>query len=201
MQNAKRFIMTTLLGGIVVILPASIIFAVFSWLYGSLTALIQPLTNILVTRVRLRESVADFLVIGSILFACFLVGLVVKTQVGQYIYEKLETKVLTFAPGYSLVRETVGQFLGRRKAPFSSVALVNLFGSKTMATAFITDEHADGSFTVFVPTGPNPTSGQIFHLQGEHVHQVDFPVDDTMRSIISCGAGSGGLMSALRKGR
>jgi uncharacterized membrane protein len=199
MQSAKSFIKTTLLGGIVVILPITIIVAVFNWLYGKITTLIQPLTDMLVARVSLRETIADLLVIATILLVCFVVGLIVKTQVGRYIHEKLETRVLTVAPGYNLVRETVAQFLGRRKSPFSSVAVVNLFGSKTMATAFVTDEHSDGSFTVFVPTGPNPTSGQIYHLQAEHVHQLDLPVDDTMRSIISCGAGSGNLISALRK--
>jgi uncharacterized membrane protein len=46
-----------------------------------------------------------------------------------------------------------------------------------------------------VPTGPNPTSGQIFHLPGEHVVLVDVGIDDAMRSIISCGAGSGEIMT------
>jgi uncharacterized membrane protein len=63
----------------------------------------------------------------------------------------------------------------------------------------VTDEHEDGSFTVFVPTGPNPTSGQIFHLNQKYVHPLDVGVEDAMRSIISCGAGSTDLLSAYRK--
>lgn len=197
MQRVKSFMKTTLLGGIVVILPITIIVAVFHWLYAKITDAIQPLTDMLVSRVSLPEFVADLLVIATIFCACFLLGLVVKTQVGRYIHEKLESRVLAIAPGYNLVRETVAQFLGRRKSPFSSVAIVRLFDSETRATAFITDEHPDGSYTVFVPTGPNPTSGQIFHLQAEHVQPLNVPVDDTMRSILSCGAGSGHLISAL----
>ena len=91
------------------------------------------------------------------------------------------------------------QFIGRKQSPFSKVALVQLFENQTKATAFVTDEHPDGSFTVFVPTGPNPTSGQIFHLQGQYVHPVDVRVDDAMRSIISCGAGSTKLIEAADK--
>lgn len=196
MHSARSFIKTTLLGGVVVVLPATIIAAVFNWLYAKVTGLIQPLTDALVARVSLPEFAADLLVIVSILLACFAVGLAVKTQAGRYIHEKLESRVLAVAPGYNMVRETVAQFLGRRKSPFSSVAVVSLFGSDTRATAFVTHEHADGSFTVFVPTGPNPTSGQIFHLKAEHVRTVDVPVDETMRSIISCGAGSERLVAA-----
>ena len=110
------------------------------------------------------------------------------------MYALLEAKVLLKAPGYSLIKETVAQFVGNKKSPFSSVALAQLYGNETMASAFITDAHDDGSFTVFVPTGPNPTSGNIYHLPGKYVHPVDIPVEDAMRSIISCGAGSAALI-------
>ena len=86
--------------------------------------------------------------------------------------------------------------MGQKESPFSSVALARIFGNDTIATCFITDRHSDGSYTVFVPTGPNPTSGNIFHLKNEYVHPVSVPVEDVMRSIISCGRGSGKLIDA-----
>jgi uncharacterized membrane protein len=52
---------------------------------------------------------------------------------------------------------------------------------------------------VFVPTGPNPTSGNIYHLPGDRVRSVDVPVDQAMRAIISCGAGSTAMVVALNK--
>ena len=102
------------------------------------------------------------------------------------------------APGYSLVKETVFQFLGNKKSPFSSVALAQIFGNETMVSCFVTDTHEDGSRTVFVPTGPNPTSGNIYHLEAKYVHPVDVSVEDAMRSIISCGAGSSTLLKKLK---
>jgi uncharacterized membrane protein len=68
-----------------------------------------------------------------------------------------------------------------------------------MMTAFITDRHPDGSFTVFVPSGLNPTSGMIYHLQKEFVHPIEVSVESTMRSIIGCGAGSGQLIDSYMK--
>jgi uncharacterized membrane protein len=47
-----------------------------------------------------------------------------------------------------------------------------------------------------MPTGPNPTSGLIFHLEGKYVHPVEIPVQDAMRSIISCGVGTAKLLQA-----
>ena len=61
-------------------------------------------------------------------------------------------------------------------------------------TGFITDEHPDGSYTVFVPTAPNPTTGFVFHLKAGRVHPVSVGVDEAFRSIIACGAGSGRIL-------
>jgi uncharacterized membrane protein len=199
MNKIKKFLKTTLIGGLVVILPVTIVAVVFHWLYATITDWIQPLTDLLVERVSLREVLADLVVISSIVGLCFLLGLMVRTGVGRFIHGKLEDKLARFAPGYKLVKETVLQFLGRKKSPFSQVALVRLYDSSTRATAFVTDEHPDGSFTVFVPTGPNPTSGQIFHLAGEHVRPVDVGIEEAMRSIISCGAGSSSFVAAAER--
>ncbi len=66
-------------------------------------------------------------------------------------------------------------------------------------TGFITDEHPDGSCSVFVPTGPNPTSGNIFHLPPSSVYRIEVPVDEAMKSIIACGAGSKVLMQSCQE--
>ena len=39
----------------------------------------------------------------------------------------------------------------------------------------------------------------IYHLAGQFVHPIDVPVEDAMRSIISCGAGSSKLIEAYAK--
>ena len=74
---------------------------------------------------------------------------------------------------------------------------LKLFQNETMVTAFVTDRHNNGTVSVFVPTGPNPTSGFIYHLPEKYVHPVDVPVEDAMRSVISCGAGSDMLVKQL----
>jgi uncharacterized membrane protein len=64
-------------------------------------------------------------------------------------------------------------------------------------TGFVTDIHENGLYTIFVPTGPNPTTGFIFHLEEAYVQKIDTPVEEAMRSIISCGAGSECLIKNL----
>jgi uncharacterized membrane protein len=197
MNKLKHFVRTTVLGGVVVLLPILIMVFVVRWLFVYVTNLIEPFASAVTDTVTIPSVVADMVVIGLILLVCFFVGLVVKTKVGTWLIEGLEDGLLRKAPGYSTIKETVVQLLGREKSPFSTVALVELFGSKTMVSAFVTDAHPDGSYTVFVPTGPNPTSGMIYHVESKYVHIVAVPVEETMRSIISCGAGSSRLIRAM----
>ena len=201
LQRTKTFFRTTLFGGVIVILPAIILIFAFKWLFGFVSNGIKPLTDLVVDHLILPKHYDDFIatliVLSVIILTCFFIGLFVRTRIGRWIYGGFENSLLSKAPGYRMIKETVNQFLGKKQSPFSSVALVQLFENGTRATAFITDRHDDGTITVFVPTGPNPTSGFIYHLDQQYVHPVNVSVEDAMRSVISCGAGSG----ALIKGR
>jgi uncharacterized membrane protein len=199
MNKIRSFIGTSILGGVVVILPAAILVFIFKWVFNFATGLIQPLTNLVMAKSQLQEIIADTLVVAIVLIVCFIVGVIVRTKVGKFLYQYLENRILKTAPGYSMIKETVMQFLGKKTSPFSSVALVQIFENDTLMTAFVTDSYSDGSYTVFIPTGPNPTSGNIYHLEGQYVHHVDVPIEAAMRSIISCGAGSATLIDAYAK--
>lgn len=191
MKRIISFLKTSVLGGLTVVLPLAILASAFKWMYGFITNIIQPFTNIVLAKSAINETIADAIVVGIIVMICFTLGILIKTSLGKFFYNLLDKGILLRIPGYSLVKETVLQFIGNKKSLFSSVALVNIFCNDTMVTAFVTDEHPDGSKSVFVPTGPNPTSGNIYHVKGEYVHPVDIPVEDAMRTIIGCGIGSG----------
>ena len=201
MDAAKKFIKTTTLGGVIVVLPLAILFIVFSWLWQVITGAIAPITSIIIgdRPTMLVNLLVNVIAVMVILGGCFGIGLAVRTAFGRVIQSTLEDRILKWLPGYKLVKDAVFALLGGGKSPFSHVALVRLFDNDTLVTGFITDEHEDGSYSVFVPTAPNPTSGGVFHLRPEHVTILSQPPDDVMRSIISCGAGSGKLLTEYRQ--
>lgn len=199
MKKLKAFLKTTILGGLIVILPVLLTVFLLRWAVNVVTDMIRPITELFVDKFHLHKTIADVSVIFIIVLVCFVIGLIVKTKMGKFSYRVIEKRILKIAPGYSLFKETIKQFIGQEKTPFSSVALVQVFENGTLMTGFITDEHPDGRCTVFVPNGLNPTSGNIFHLEKEYVHLVDVSVEDTMRSIISCGAGSETLVKKLKE--
>ena len=199
MKRINDFFKTSLLGGTVVILPVAILAFVFAWIFRFITGIIEPLTKMVLTRSQLPKITADILVIIIIVMGCFIIGILVKTKLGEIVFRTIENKILKTAPGYSLIKETVVHLLGKKDSTFSKVAVARIFQNDTLVSGFITDRHSDGSCTMFVPTGPNPTSGMIYHVKGEYVHPVDVPLEEAMRSILSCGAGSTKLIEEYLK--
>ena len=202
MKRLREFIKSTLVGGLLVLLPLTILLYALIWVFGLAHRAISPLTKIIMEKSTLQVIVADVVAVALLVAVCFAVGVVVRTRFGHWIYVLIESRLLRKTPGYSMIKETVSQFLDKDKqSPFSSVALARIFESDTLVSVFVTDQHEDGSCTVFMPTGPNPTSGNIYHLKAENVFPVDVSVEDAMRSIISCGAGSSALIARLNERR
>lgn len=197
-KQLRDFIVTFILGGLIVILPVVFLWIAFSWLFEKITGLIQPLTSLVITYLPLPETAGDIIALTIILFLCFIIGRIIRTGVGKFIHGGLEKLLLRKIPGYTMIKETLVQLLGREQTPFTKVVLVQLFPRKNVfMTGFITNE-TKKLITVFVPTGPNPTSGNMFHLPKEQVHILEgISVEDGLRTIIACGAGSSDLITVF----
>ncbi|MBU1182561.1 MAG: hypothetical protein KKF00_10440, partial [Proteobacteria bacterium] len=64
MEKFKSFLKTSILGGVVVILPMFIFIMVFKWLFGWVTDIIHPLTDFIVIKANMSKIIADALVIA-----------------------------------------------------------------------------------------------------------------------------------------
>jgi len=196
----KNFFRTTFIGGLVALLPISLVVILFRWIIGLVEKYLGPLIGLVETDSQFYKFGLYLLALIGIFLLFFFIGLIIKTSWGNFLRNGLEKRYLSKIPGYKLARETVSQFFGKNRSFFSEVVFVDLFNSGTLMTGFITDGQGE-IITVFVPTGPNPTSGNIYHVPVEKVTKTTAHVDAGMKSIISCGAGSAEMFeSKIEKG-
>jgi uncharacterized membrane protein len=196
MNKMKKYINATLLGGVAALLPLGLVILVFRWLINLVQKYLGPIVEWFARLLHLDSTwlmLASYVVlILAILVGFFFIGVIIRTRTGRFFKKELEQKYLMKIPGYKIARETVMQFFGKNRSFFSEVVLVDLFNSGTLMTGFITDDHGE-YLTVFVPTGPNPTSGLIYHVTKDKVLRTGASVENAMKSIISCGAGSSNI--------
>lgn len=191
--GVKAFIKRALLGGIVILLPLTIVVAFFKWMFKFFTGLIQPYTDTLIELYTVPDYVGHLIVIAIIVLLCFSAGTFVSTRVGHWLWEQLDRFLERKIPGYKAVKDIVGQVVGQGGGTRGEVCLVKVMGRDVgiTVTGMVTARHADGRYTVFVPCGPNPTTGFIYHVDAELVElRPDVKVDAMMKTVIGCGVGS-----------
>ncbi|NRA49808.1 MAG: DUF502 domain-containing protein, partial [Phaeodactylibacter sp.] len=181
-KRLRRFLTTTFIGGLVVILPLTLFFFLVRLLINFMTKMVSPVSALLPFSEDLPGWFLDLIALSIVLTLFFILGLVVRTGPGGKLFALFEQRWLMNLPFYNVLRDTVRQFFGRKNVPFSQVVLVDPFGSGTLMTGFVTDDElGNGYVTVFVPTGPNPTNGFVFHMQDKDIKYVDARPEDVAR--------------------
>lgn len=190
-KRLRNFLRTTLIGGVVALAPLTLIILLFRWVINLIGRSLTPLVDTILQDPDPNPffKFALYLIsFTAILLFFFIIGLIVRTRLSKFL-NRAEDRYLLKVPGYKLAKETVQQFFGKNRSFFKEVVLVDIFNTGVLMTGFITDDQGE-IISVFVPTGPNPTSGNIYHFPKDRVIKTSAPVDVGMKTIISCGAGS-----------
>lgn len=200
LKKLRRFFLTTVLGGIVVVLPIYIFGAIVRVVFNFTSRILSPISSMLSFSENVNSWIVDLLSLTIVIMLFFLIGLGVRTEFGRQMLSVIEENWLGKVPFYTMLRDTVRQILGQEKMPFRQAVLVDVYSNSTLMTGFVVDETADGSyFTVFVPTAPNPTNGYIFHVKREQLKFIDLRSEDVLRSVIAMGTGSAALFQVTEE--
>lgn len=72
------------------------------------------------------------------------------------------------------------------------VALANI--DDAWLIAFLVEERRDGKLTVFVPSAPTPTAGNVYLMKAHQVRRRNVPVTSAVKCIRLLGLGMGELL-------
>jgi len=182
MKAIWKFISNTLIGGLLVLLPAYLAILLIVKGIKGLTQLVKPIVNLLPVGVEHHAVVALLIVV----LASFIVGLAVRTWPGRPLGRWLDKGVLDRIPGYTFIRGLLGRTFGDKSAEFR-VAFIE-FDDNT-ALGYVVEEHEDGNYTVFMPSSPTPFSGTVLLMPPQRVHIVDVPFTQAFSSMAKWGTG------------
>lgn len=198
LQQLKRFIMTSILGGIVLVLPISLLYVSARFIWVQAQRITRPIKNLIQINDDVAVWVVDISTLGAILVAFFLLGAFVQTKAGKAFWNYIDG-LLDKLPLYSVIRDTIRQFFGKSdKMPFSEVVEVDVFNTGTRMIGFLSDQMEDGRYSVFVPTGPNPTNGFIFLVEKNQLMLTEIRPEEAMRVVVGVGTGAAELFNRNR---
>lgn len=192
MKTIGRFIKTTLVGGLLFVLPVWLTVLLLAKSIGMLSLFFKPIMNELPERVN-HPILLSALVL---MLGCFTVGLLIQTSLGRMSTHAIRTHLLNRIPGYGVIRGLAEQLAHQDQAATFAPCLAEI--EEALVPAFIVERHTDGRFTVFVPSAPTPVAGSIYILIAERVHPIDASVLKVMSCVSKWGSGSSELLAGLK---
>lgn len=193
MKKALAFVAQRVIGGLLVVIP--IYLAVLVLLKGmkSVGQLVRPFTQLLPDWFPAEQALSLLVV----LMICFLIGVVLRTRLGQVARKQVEKGFFERIPGYSLFRSLTQQVAGDNRQNVWKPALVEI--EDALVPAFIIEEFKDGRYTIFVPSIPTPFAGAVYVLDGKRVHPLDVPFTEALKVVSKWGSGARELVAAMER--
>lgn len=182
----KEFIKTTILGGIVFLLPAALILAVLSHAMGIAIKAAQPISHELHL-----DKVGKFAGIGIVtlmavlllIVVSFAAGVVARTRPGKRISQWFEKSLLGGMPQYQMGKSMADGLTQVENAQLKPVLVSVDDGAWQLGYSL---ERIDAGYVaVFMPQAPTPRSGNVMYYPPNRVR----PLEITMLQATSLVSG------------
>lgn len=192
MKTIVEFVKTTLIGGLLIVVPAYLTVLLLAKAISGIVRLLGPIVALLPAEEHFRQLMAVALVV----ILCFVVGAGARTGLGRRAIAAFERRVLERLPGFALLRAVVRRLSGTSDDAQFQPVLVEI--EEALTPAFIVEEIDADRFVVLVPSVPTPAAGSLYILPRARVHWVDVPMTEAIAVITRWGAGTGKLVKAMR---
>ncbi|MCY4578202.1 MAG: DUF502 domain-containing protein [Chloroflexi bacterium] len=187
-KRVEGHVQSRTLSGLLDLVPAIVTIVVLVFVVEKADALIRPLPFV-------ADEPWDFAGVGliSIAVVFYLVGLVKMTRIGNGVFTR-KNELLSRLPIIKAIFGVTQQVMTSFSAPysFSRVVFMEWPREGMMAMGFVTGralsvKTKDSMAIVYIPTIPNPTSGNMALVMEDDLIETDLEVEDAMKLVFSGG--------------
>jgi uncharacterized membrane protein len=194
MKRFGEFVVSTFIGGLLVVAPVYLAVLLLLKAMQSLAGVVRPLAMLLPAWLPAEHVLSLLLVV----ILCFLIGASVRARGTRTIRNRIEQTVFEKIPGYGLFRSLTLRLAGTGDEHTWEPALIDT-DDGALVPAFIIEECDNGCVTVFVPSVPTPLAGAVYILSRDRVHPLDVPFAQAIKPISRWGSGCRELVAAMRR--
>jgi len=169
-----RFIKTTILGGILFLVPIVIFLAVIGKALELSNLIAGPLAERLFVESVGGFAVVQVLAVVILIAVCFVAGLAARTTTAKKVVTALETNVLDKIPAYELLKAKTQSVLSPDEMQSLRPALTRFDDSWQLV--FEIERLVDDKVLVFLPGSPDPWSGSVCIVTDDRVSPLDMTV-------------------------
>jgi uncharacterized membrane protein len=196
-QIALGFVKTTVIGGLVFLVPLLILVLLVTKAAGLLQRLAQPLAAHLEVDTVFGILAADIIAVVLVILACFIAGLIARVTVINHFIRRAEAGVLWRIPGYGFIKGLTDSL--DNSAAKSSMRPVLIHFDDAAQLAFEVDQVEDGRRVIYVPSAPDPRAGEVLVMEPDRVEAVPITFLAAFSAQRALGRGIGASLSSTGK--
>lgn len=195
-QRIGRTIRTSVVRGLIVVIPLGITYLVLRFIFLSVDNLFRPLiASSLVPRLPWTRWL-DFPGVGVLLtlVGLYLVGLLVASVFGRRLVDfghALAGSIPVVRPIYRLTKEAVDTFSAFQGERYTQVVFLDWprpgVRSLGLVTGQMRDAHGKPMLAVYIPTVPNPTSGMLAVVPAAETVPTTLTVEEALKIVVTGG--------------
>jgi uncharacterized membrane protein len=197
MKTMASLIKTTVLGGVVFLLPLVLLVVIVGKAFNIIRTLSMPAANLISAEKVAGYAVADLLAITVLLVITVLAGVLARSAAFDDFYKKLDAIILQVIPGYSWIKGMTGS-LSDADAEKTLIP-VAVIQDDMVQIGYEVERLPDDWVAVFLPGAPDTRSGSV----GFFTHDRVKPLDTSFAGIAGClkmlGRGSSEILSGATK--
>jgi uncharacterized membrane protein len=188
---------TTLIGGVVFLLPLIVVLAVLGQGLALMARLAQPLAGLLSTHEVGGVAVASVVALALLLLLCYGAGLLARAAFGRALSERFEDRLQALYPRYTVIKGMAHGFAGVNTDGGLKSALISFDDHQLLALEV--ERLADGRVVIFVPGSPDPWSGNVLLVAPERVQPLPVSVPDLNHALKGIGHNCAPLLEGRQR--
>ena len=171
MAALKDRILSDIIYGAIAILPLAVLAYIAFQIFGYVRKGLEVLNPYLGSSPYFGSGIIIVVSIITLLGICYLFGALIRTQIGALTFDKIQTKLSEFIPGYEIITNLL-RGIATKEMSYPP-ALITLFAPGTAVLGFVMEDEGDDYLTVFVPSAPVLTAGAIHVVERSRVQIME----------------------------
>ena len=193
MKTMWKFIKTTVIGGLLFLVPVVILIVVLIQAFGMMLQVAEPLGDLFPVESIGGVALANIIVVLMILIICFIAGLFATKKVFTNFQDYIERKILMKIPGYGLVKGITNSLKMSEEASKNFLpVLVRLADFEQLG--FEIERADEKKAVVYLPGSPNPWSGTVVMTDTDKISRLNISVPDALAYMERLGVGGADLL-------
>jgi len=192
----KSFLKSTLVGGVMFLVPVVLIVIVLKHALQLAGQIAQPLAEMLPIRQVGGVAVATIIAVAMLLLVAFLAGLLSRTGPGRRVTHWFEESILGGLPQYRMVKSLAEGLTQIEDGTGMQPVLMR--GDEGWMLGYQMEELPDGWRVIFLPASPTPMSGNVIYAEGSRVRRLDLTMREAMVLVKRLGIGSTAALNGVK---